>query len=322
MRRELERGAVLMAVFHPVPALLQRQVRSLQVQSRGSWVCIVGIDGRDPATLALVSELVAGDDRFVVKEYAENVGHYRNFERLTHEAPSDAAWVAYCDQDDYWYPDKLERLVSMLDTDPEITAVMGQAVVRRENGDRLGVTKRDPRSLEQLMFKNQVTGSLAIFRRPVLTTALPFASPTSIGIHDHWLAVCAAALGRVVTCDVPVQDYVQHEGNAIGEAVPNTMRSHVAAARRAGGPLRHLDHVSLEQWGWRVSMATALLARLPDGAGGSSRFLRAVMKGRPSPALVVALARQVRAGAVPVRTALSIGAASLWWPFATQRHMA
>ena len=63
----------------------------------------------------LVAEIVGDDPRFEVIGWDDNLGFYLNFERLLLAVPDDAAWVALSDQDDRWYPDKLERLVPLLD---------------------------------------------------------------------------------------------------------------------------------------------------------------------------------------------------------------
>ena len=229
-------GFVVMAVFRPDPALLTRQIDSLQAQSVADWRCLIGIDGVDPEVRALVLDLVDADVRFEVREYEDNVGVYRHFERLLDSVPVGAAWVSLADQDDVWYTDKFERLLTVLDG-PGVAAVSGQARLVDTSGAVLGTTDRLSADLGQLLLRNQVSGALVLFRRSVLDLALPFPGATDIAIHDHWLGVCAAAMGRVVVEDVRVQDYVQHAANVLGSvtARPPSLPFELPCVIGAGG---------------------------------------------------------------------------------------
>ncbi|MGZ8633485.1 MAG: glycosyltransferase family 2 protein, partial [Solirubrobacteraceae bacterium] len=63
---------------------------------------------------------------------------------------------------------------------------------------------------------NVVTGAACLVRREVLDVALPFPHELAGSFHDHWLAVCALALGDLAYVDRPLVDYVQHDGNVVG----------------------------------------------------------------------------------------------------------
>lgn len=303
-------GAVVMAVYRPDPALLQRQIDSLKAQTLGDWRCIVGIDGADDATTDLVTQLVDGDTRFEVVTFTENVGVYRHFERLLRRVPAETTWVSLADQDDYWYPDKFERLVPVLWEDG-VTAVLGQARVVDRAGPALGGTARHPGDLVDTVLRNQLTGSFALLRREVLETAFPFPPGTSIAIHDHWLAVCAASQGRIALLDEIVQDYVQHESNVLGEGRPLGVRQLWHVIGRQGGVRRYVDEVASDHWGWSVSMAAAVGERV--GPLGYSRALTAISKGRVSPALVGCLARTVMRRQLSVVAAAGMAASAARW---------
>jgi glycosyltransferase involved in cell wall biosynthesis len=314
-------GVILMAVFRPDPGLLERQMRSLQEQTLPDWDCHVGIDGHDSQARGHVERLVGDDSRFRITEYERSVGHYRNFERVSRQASEAAPWVAYCDQDDYWYPEKLETLAASLDQQPNCYAVVGAGRVVDEAGTVLGVTERGADSMSQLVLKNEVTGSFSMFRRSVLDLALPFPDPTRAAVHDHWLGVCAAALGDVVFLRDVLQDYVQHGGNAIGEASPRGIRDTIDAIRSLGELTFRLDVVSREKWGWRVSMANALLARRDNVRDvGDPGPVAAVASGRLSAGLTKLLLVEAAAGRLPIGDAIGMAAAATWWPRVTDKE--
>jgi hypothetical protein len=83
-----------------------------------------------------------------------------------------------------------------------------------------------------------------LFRRDLLSLALPFPDIPGVQYHDHWLALAAMCAGEVAYVDRPLYDYVQHPGAVQGEL--STSRSAANAGdsrlRRRGGSR-----------GWRVA---------------------------------------------------------------------
>jgi glycosyltransferase involved in cell wall biosynthesis len=285
-----EPGAVVMAVYRPAPALFEEQVSSLRAQTVTHWRCLVGIDGRDDATDNLVQRLVAGDPRFEVHHFPDNVGVYRNFERLLALVPHDVGWLSLADQDDRWYPDKFERLLPVLDT-PGVSAVLGTARVVSDDGEDRGLTTRRPGDFVSTFFLNHLTGSLAMLRSEVLEQAFPFPAHSAYAIHDHWLAVLAAARGRIVQSPEVVQDYVQHSGNVIGEMKARTVADVTREIVRARGLARYVDDYAVGPWVWRVDMARGLdPAAVPAEAAA---VIRAVRRGSLSWQVVSAVTSHV-----------------------------
>lgn len=304
-----------MAVHRPDPELLRRQVSSLLSQSLDNWTCRVGIDGTDPAALALLTELTDADDRFVIHPYDDNVGVYRHVERLLGLVGGDASWVALCDQDDSWHPEKLARLVPLLDE--RTAAVSCQADVVDRSGRRLGRTSRRSGDVVDLLLRNQLTGSLTVWSRDVVVRALPFPRATAIAVHDHWLAVSAAAIGEVLVVDEVLQDYVQHGGNVIGEARPTRVRDELRSAASRGGLLAHLDHTADERWEWRVAMAEELVRRGLDR--GPASVAADVAARRLTPRLARSIGRSVRRGRLRVRGGAGTLAAAAWASWRSHR---
>lgn len=253
-------GAVCVAVYRPDPKLLARQLSSIAGQTLTRWVCYVGVDGHDADAVSVATSIVGDDDRFEVVEFEENVGFYRNFERLVIRAQG-AAWIALADQDDFWYPPKLELLVSAL-MESGAGAVSGQARVVDSEGGVVGVTGRKDVSVAGLILDNKVTGSFSVFRGSLTRVAIPFPSPTDAAYHDHWLGLCAKIDEGLVFLNEVVQDYIQHGNNVLGEERGVRLRERVQSLRLRAGGWRHVpDYILRERWGWRVEMARTLMDR-------------------------------------------------------------
>lgn len=302
-------GCIVMAVYRPDPALFRVQIRSLKEQTMKTWRCVVAIDGAANADIAMVLEAIGDDERFEVTEFRERVGHFYQFERALALVPADCTWIAMCDQDDEWFPEKLASLVPEL---AEASAVQCEAFSMR--GSVLShVTRRTGVSLMALLMSNRLTGSFAVVRRSVVDTALPFPVATASAYHDHWLAVCAAQDGGIVTVRRPLQYYVQHNSNVIGEAVegPRARLERLRSQAQSASPWRLLDWLAQDRWAWRVRMARALFARAP-GRGESLRTIELIDQGRLSSALMLRMLAEIVRGDAPLGRGVALVVGAAW----------
>ena len=168
------------------------------------------------------------------------LGFYGNFERALALAPAEASYVALCDQDDRWYPRKLETLAGSLGhgvklaySDMRIVDPGGKVAFdtywsyRRNNHTNFG----------SLLLANTITGAASLFTRDVLDYVLPFPPRYGAAYHDHWIALVAMALGQVAYVDRPLYDYVQHGGAVLGHARANGLgwRTPPPPGSEAGG---------------------------------------------------------------------------------------
>jgi hypothetical protein len=211
--------AVCMATYEPEMALFRAQVESLRAQTDRRWVCVISDDYSSPERFEQLLAVVAGDARFVVARAERRLGFYRNFERALRMAPREAGLLALCDQDDCWYPDKLEVLRGALGA-----AQLVYSDQRLVDGDGrlLRATlwqgrRNNHTSLASLVVANTITGAATLFRREVAELALPFPDTPGLQFHDHWLGLVALAAGDIAYVDRPLYDYVQHAGAVFGD---------------------------------------------------------------------------------------------------------
>lgn len=296
-------GFVVVAVHRPKPKLLERQLRSIADQTLSSWTCLIGVDGADQVATSLVHEIVGDDQRFTVVEFPDNVGVYRQFERLLERTPAEVAWVAMSDQDDYFYPDKFAVLTTEM-RDKGATAVVGLARVVNESGLHLATTVRREGTFYDAVLMNQATGGSTILRRDVVTAALPFPADSRWSIHDHWLGVVAAALGPIIVSEHVVQDYVQHDANLIGEDLGHERRRKLARMRHLG-PLEWMRQELTDIWHWRVDMSHQLVENLGHRLTATPVAHRSVPRHRK----VIALAESVQRGYLTPFQALALALA-------------
>lgn len=311
-------GYIVLAAYRPPAELFARQLRSLQAQTLGAFRCLVVADGGSDAVRAQMIDAVGDDDRFEVIGFEERVGFYRNFERGLAAVPADAAWVALSDQDDVWMPDKLATLVPALQ-DAALVSGQARVVTYPEGVVVTASTARREVDATSLVLENQFSGALCVLRRSLLDVALPFpALPGPAQVHDHWLAVCAAATDGTRVVDRVVQDYVQHTANVLGEADAARLgwretlrRRRAALAAEGGGPRALARSLYVVNAGWAEAMTDALRARVdtPVARGLAAAFGRRRRAG----ATVRAVLGAVRRSETTPRTAVvHLLGAALW----------
>lgn len=238
LRAREARVAICMATHDPEPVLLERQLRSLETQSHRNWVALISDDASRPDRLNVLRQLVARDERFVLLEHEDRVGSYANFERAARAVPAWCTMAAFCDQDDVWRADKLERLAASL---PQDGVVCSDARIVRPDGSVISptfwTTRRDlPTDVRSILNANSVPGCTMAWDTRLHDVVLPFPPQLEHLHHDGWVAAAAAAFGGIHRIDEPLVDYVQHDGNALG---------HSAAVDRRIGRLSHREVLSL-----------------------------------------------------------------------------
>lgn len=211
--------AVCMATFDPAPELFRRQLDSIRAQTHERWICLISDDGSSEHAWREIEAAVDGDPRFVLSRAPANRGFYENFERALSMAPREADYVALCDQDDEWRPDKLEALIAGLA--PGARLVYSDMRIVEERGGVLSKTywsfrRNNHTAFGSMLLANTVTGAASLFRRELLDDVLPFPPRHAAAYHDHWIAQVAMALGPISYVDRPLYDYVQHGAAAIG----------------------------------------------------------------------------------------------------------
>jgi glycosyltransferase involved in cell wall biosynthesis len=261
--------AICLPTFNPPRELLQRQLESIRSQTHQAWLCLISDDGSAAANQAELKELIRHDERFVLELSTERLGVYHNIERCLQLIPSQAEFVALADQDDRWYPHKLARLLNEFKED-DTQLVYSDMRVVHEDGKVLAESywttwRNNQTDLVRLLFENTVTGAAALFRRSLLTTAVPFPARVGNLYHDHWLACVALALGRIHFVAEPLYDYVQHRSNVVGHFSPvrrSGLRLGTAALKRlATTPTAKLPKIYEEKVHKPSVIAQALLHR-------------------------------------------------------------
>ena len=227
---------------------LGEQLCSLAAQTQLPHELIVSDDGSTDGTVVIVEDF-AQTAVFPVRLVRQpiNLGVTQNFSEAL--ALCRGEFVALCDQDDMWLPDKLAAGAEYLEAHPEHWAVFSDAALVDQTlhplpgapslwqsiglgPDLLARIAAPDSSLQVLSRAFYVTGATLLVRRELLRLALPIPQglPGKM-LHDGWLAVVAAALGKIGYLPRSTMLYRQHAAQQVGAGQPPSARRSLRAPR-------------------------------------------------------------------------------------------
>lgn len=126
--------SVVMATFNG-RRFVEAQLTSLFAQEVPPVEIVIGDDGSTDGTVELIRDLTGGAPVPVrIIERTVRLGYAANFLDAARHARAEL--VAFCDQDDVWYSQKIRRVVAEF-SDPEVTLVAHHADVIDEAGGPL-----------------------------------------------------------------------------------------------------------------------------------------------------------------------------------------
>jgi glycosyltransferase involved in cell wall biosynthesis len=193
---------------------LEEQLRSVLAQTYTHLEILAVDDGSSDGTVRILRAYAALDPRIRVVINERNLGFIRNFEKGC--ALSTGHWIALCDQDDYWMPDKVEKMISAIGQYPMVYC---DSVLCGEDLQPLGkkisdlVHYQSFDDCRQLCVFSRMYGHATLITRELFDKASPFREEVP---HDGWLAFHATLFGGVAYLPEPLVKYRQHAGNVFG----------------------------------------------------------------------------------------------------------
>lgn len=271
--------AICMATYNPESLRLARQIESILCQTYPNWLLIISDDASDQADWREIEALCNLDPRRIrLVRHQDKLGFYHNFERALNYVPANAELIAFADQDDEWYPEKLRRLVATLNDAPGAMLVYSDMRIVAQSGKVISDTywvnrKNEYRDFTSVFLSNTVTGAAALFKRELLDVLLPFPARVGGAFHDHWLACTAMCSGQIAYLAEPLYDYIQYPDSVIGHCDQQSNPLFADKAKRTGPPVQ-TDPAASHNWQtvYRQDclrlqlLADTLKSRFPDKA--------------------------------------------------------
>jgi glycosyltransferase involved in cell wall biosynthesis len=182
--------------------IISKTLESVQIQTFDDWHCWVAEDGESTAYISALEPFMQ-DGRFTYLpgKHTGSPATSRN-RAMEH---GNATYIAFLDDDDYWLPDKLEKQVDFMESNPDCV-ILGSQCYRRENDEDpqeklplyYNEFELEQVKYEDLVAKNPLMNSTVIIRRDVLKMAglqNDKIDPPNALDYDHWLRI--GVLGEI-----------------------------------------------------------------------------------------------------------------------------
>lgn len=202
---------------------LDAQIQSLQRQTITDWRLLIRDDDSSDDTQARLTDWAAREPRItVLRDDLGNLGFNANFYHLLKQ--SQAPYVMFCDQDDCWLDQKIERTWAALRTQEALTP--GLPLLAHCDSTvtdhtlhpiqaRLVAPWARGEGLASALFANPVQGSTLMMNGALRQLLLRQPPQTHF---DFQAALIAEATGKRVFVDEALMLYRQHPHNALGSA--------------------------------------------------------------------------------------------------------
>lgn len=213
---DTSRVSVALATYNGANYLPQL-LDSLGRQTLSPSEIIVCDDGSSDGTRAVLDQY-RQQLPLTVYPNERSLGVVRNFKRAVAQCRGE--YVAFCDQDDVWLPDKLARSVEALRAidGPWPAMVFTDLVVVDEHLNRIADSywqhrklRPDKETFASLIYGNFVTGCTMLINRPMAEEVARM--PDTVLMHDFWIACVAYGVGRCAFVEQPTVLYRQHATN-------------------------------------------------------------------------------------------------------------
>lgn len=246
-------------------AYLHEQLRSVLAQTWPALEIIAIDDGSTDRTVDILREYAGRDPRLQVVVNGRNLGFIRNFEKGCRLATGK--YIALCDQDDYWFPEKIAKMVGAIGDFPMVycdSELCGEDLMPlgRRISDLVHYQSFD--DCRQLCVFSRMYGHATLITRELFEKASPFLDEIP---HDGWLAYHATLYGGVLYLPEVLVKYRQHPANVFG--VVGGRRKKAGTAGRAEQRRKELARIRMRM--------NAYCAACPDTLVPQKRLLRALV---------------------------------------------
>lgn len=215
-----KKAAVLLASYNG-EAYLEEQLESLLKQTVPIEQILIRDDQSSDATPEIIRSYQEKYENQIKALDGGNLGFVGNFLRLVESVSPEFDYYFFCDQDDVWYPEKIERAMTTMER-------FADATTPQIYFCRLDIVDEDLQPLGQsplirhwglgnALFENPMTGCTIAFNAAflhLLQANLPQAH--RVVAHDWWCYLVATALAQIHYDERPGIAYRQHQNNSLG----------------------------------------------------------------------------------------------------------
>lgn len=211
---------VLMSTYNG-EKYLRQQLDSILNQSYQNISILIRDDGSKDNTIAIIKTYVEQYPSIIKLLEGRNIGVIDSFFELIRNSCDDVEYYCFCDQDDIWFPNKIESAVKTLSElhrgFPALCFTSTYPTFDMLNTKKKWPNVRREPSFNNALVENIAVGATITFNRSLLQLVrVRMPKSNNIIMHDWWLYLIASSLGKIVYDKAPSILYRQHESNLVG----------------------------------------------------------------------------------------------------------
>ncbi len=193
---------------------LKQQLDSILCQTYHNIEIVALDDSSTDNTVEILNEYAARHKNMKVFVNEFNIGFIKNFEKGCTLANGDL--ISFCDQDDYWYPDKIKKMADAIYNYPIIYC---DSIISDENFNTTGAKISDLVNFKswnnclQLAIFCRIYAHTMLCKKSFLKNAYPF---LEVIPPDWWLPYLSTFYGGMKYLPEPLVLYRQHQNNVAG----------------------------------------------------------------------------------------------------------
>lgn len=220
--------AIVMAAYNG-EKYISEQIDSILASTYQDFELLIYDDGSKDTTMSILRSYESTyPQKIKVFHNETNLGVTMNFLHALSRTTTD--YIMFCDQDDVWKANKaaitlkrMRHMEAQLEKDCPIAVFTDAIVVDQELNTlnpsffcsgHLNPCKTD---LAHLLMENKLIGCTVMVNAALRRILQSRSLPTQARYHDWWLALIAAAFGKIGFVREGTLLYRQHEGNVIGD---------------------------------------------------------------------------------------------------------
>lgn len=214
-----------MAVYNG-KRFLKEQIDSLLAQTRLPDVIVCCDDGSTDGSYSWLQQYVTQrgeQERFLLLKNDQNLGYIRNFYQALDLCDADILFLA--DQDDIWFPEKIEKMTDVFARKPDCALLSCAHTIVNTAGKTVKSLRYGQKNGSGQILSIPERSVVTAFRWPGMTMALrrDFYQEVRSTLsqisapHDRVIALSAASQKRMYYTDIPLCAHRFHDNNAGGE---------------------------------------------------------------------------------------------------------
>lgn len=201
---------------------IEEQLDSLLNQHYRNFTILIRDDGSKDNTVKVIKEYIQKYSGLIELIEGHNLGVIGSFMELVKCYDAKDDYIAFCDQDDFWEPDKIANAINVLEKEEEeIKGYCSNLNLVDENlvFIKQKYSKELIPNFNNAIYENIITGCTFVCSNnllQIIKEKLNCVNLNNVLMHDWWFYLVGTAYGKICYDSNSSIAYRQHSSNVVG----------------------------------------------------------------------------------------------------------